>query len=323
MMMNHSMKNQCRVAPGSTIQGKWNKHEYTIYRELGAGANGVVYLADFNGTKVALKLSDNHAGIASEMNVLKSFSKVQGFSLGPYLLHGDDWVKKGGTIPFYVMEYIHGEELLPFVEKRGKDWMEALLLQLLTNLEHLHASGWVFGDLKPENLLVTFPAHRIRCVDVGGTTPVGRSIKEFTEFFDRGYWGMGSRRAEPSYDLFAVAMIFINAYFPDRFSKQQGKPNQLEKAITETAGLREYKLVLLRALAGKYQGAAEMRAELLDTIQKRTDGKHSPSPQSQGTTGKRTTRQRKKKRTGFAETLFLLLVICCLYGLYIYSHMIG
>ena len=38
---------------------------------------------------------------------------------------------------------------------------------------------------------------------------MGSSIKEFTEFYDRGYWGLGSRKAEPSYDLFAVAMIMI------------------------------------------------------------------------------------------------------------------
>ncbi|WP_315969823.1 serine/threonine-protein kinase [Bacillus testis] len=322
MMKNHSMRIQCNIAPGTTIKGKWNKHNYTVIRELGSGANGIVYLADYNGKQVALKVSDNYAGIASEINVLQSFSKVQGFSLGPYLLHGDDWVSHRGTMPFYVMEYIRGEELLPFVKRKGKDWMEALLLQLLTHLEHLHSSGWVFGDLKPENLLVTMPAHQIRCVDVGGTTPTGRAIKEFTEFFDRGYWGMGSRKAEPSYDLFSVAMIVINVYHPNRFHKQPGKSGQLQTVIRQTPGLREYKEVLENALAGNYISAKQMRGDLLAVVRKRT-GSASTVPAAKKTTRTRSGNRQKKKRNGFAETLFLVVLVCCLYGLYIYIHMLG
>ena len=82
------------------------------------------------------------------------------------------------------------------------------------DLDKLHENGWVFGDLKPENLIVTGPPPKIRCIDVGGTTIQGRAIKEFTEFYDRGYWGLGSRKAEPTYDLFAVAMIMINTAYP-------------------------------------------------------------------------------------------------------------
>ena len=55
----------------------------------------------------------------------------------------------------------------------------------------------------------------------------GRAIKEFTEFYDRGYWGLGSRKADPAYDLFAVAMIMINAVYPKRFNKTEGGIVQL------------------------------------------------------------------------------------------------
>ena len=78
----------------------------------------------------------------------------------------------------------------------------------------------MFGDLKPENLIVTGPPPSIRCIDVGGTTLQGRAIKEFTEFYDSGYWGLGTRKAEPGYDLFAVAMIMINTAYPKRFNKK-------------------------------------------------------------------------------------------------------
>ena len=77
-MMNHSLKSQCKVSPGTVISGKWHQNNYTIIKELGFGANGVVYLAKHNNTQVALKMSDNGMSITSEVNVLKSFAKVQG-----------------------------------------------------------------------------------------------------------------------------------------------------------------------------------------------------------------------------------------------------
>lgn len=57
-----------------------------------------------------------------------------------------------------------------------------LISQLLSSLSAIHREGWVFGDLKPENLIVTGPPPQIRCIDVGGTTKEGRAIKEYTEF---------------------------------------------------------------------------------------------------------------------------------------------
>src|SRR6478672_7785295 len=214
-MMNHSLKSLCKVNPGTVILGKWHQNKYTIVKELGFGANGIVYLAEHNGAQVALKMSDNGLSITSEVNVLKSFAKVQGSSLGPSLLDVDDWLNNRVSVSFYVMEYIDGPNFLSFIGQKGKSWTVVLLLQLLKDLETLHQNGWVFGDLKPENLIISGSPSRIRCIDVGGTTIQGRAIKEFTEFYDRGYWGLGSRKAEPSYDLFAVGMIMINTAYPN------------------------------------------------------------------------------------------------------------
>src|SRR5690606_32927785 len=113
---------------------------------------------------------------------------------------------------------------------------------------NLHKQGWVFGDLKPDNLIITGPPIRIRCIDVGGTTAIGRAIKEYTEFYDRGYWGLGTRRAEPSYDLFAIAMIMINSCYPQRFPKREGGIRQLTRAIDASHELTKYKTVLIKAL---------------------------------------------------------------------------
>ncbi|MGV2470337.1 protein kinase family protein, partial [Bacillus subtilis] len=80
-------------------------------------------------------------------------------------------------------------------------------IQQLSSLLGLHQHGWIFADLKPDNRIVTGTNARCRCIDVGVRTMEGRGIKEYTEFYDRGCWGYGTRKAGPSYGLFAVAII--------------------------------------------------------------------------------------------------------------------
>lgn len=329
-----SSKNPFNVGSGTVIDGKWHKNRYTILRELGFGANGIVYLARSGQDHVALKMSDNGMSITSEVNVLKSFAKVQGSALGPSLLDVDDWVVRDKQISFYVMEYIEGPDFLRFIEKRGSSWLPVLMLQLLADLEKLHQNGWVFGDLKPENLIVTGPPARIRCIDVGGTTIQGRAIKEFTEFYDRGYWGLGSRKAEPSYDLFSVAMVMINTAYPKRFTKTQGGITQLRQAIHQSPLLVKFEPILVEALQGHYQSASEMRDSLLQLINHK---------QSQATTGSRQTRQstkvhssktnrsrsqtvgqrqKSRKKGRSLETVIIFVVVMLFYVFYIFGELI-
>lgn len=326
-MMNNTLRTQYKLKQGDRIVGKWNKNEYKIIKELGFGANGMVYLVENNGKPFALKLSDNGTSIISEMNTLKSFSKVQGSALGPSFLEADDFLKSGSTLPFYVMEYIEGVGLLEFIQKKGTRWIGVLVLQLLTSLANLHNHDWVFGDLKPENLIVTTPTYKVRCVDVGGTTLVGRSIKEFTEFFDRGYWGLGSRRADPQYDLFAVAMVMVNAVYPTRFSKKGEGYSQLKEKIIQKQALIPYRKMLEKALLGKYASAEDMRKDLITILSNpksqyvsKTSAPKQPSSTKQMKYVPPKTRIKQKKKGRFVETFVLLAVISFLYVLYIYDQ---
>jgi hypothetical protein len=328
-MMNHSLKNQCKISPGTDIVGKWHSNKYSIIKELGYGANGVVYLAKHKNTHVALKMSENGMSITSEVNVLKSFAKVQGSTLGPSLLDVDDWLMNSGQISFYVMEYIHGPNLLSFINQKGKSWTTVLFLQLLNDLDKLHENGWVFGDLKPENLIVTGPPPRIRCIDVGGTTIQGRGIKEFTEFFDRGYWGLGTRKAEPSYDLFAVAMIMINTAYPKRFNKTTGGIAQLREAIRLQPELKPLEKVIIKSLQGYYTSAKQMRADLLglqvdkkvsDPPLKSAGASSNPKVPASKESGQFTRQnyRKRKKKKGWKETCFIAVVMFLLYSIISY-----
>lgn len=329
-MMNPISKNQCKVPSGTVIVGKWHSNHYTILKELGYGANGIVYLAQHRNTHVALKMSENSMSITSEVNVLKSFAKVQGSALGPSLLDVDDWIKGRGQISFYVMEYIHGPDLLSFLQQKGKSWTTVLFLQLLHDLNRLHENGWVFGDLKPENLIVTGPPPRIRCIDVGGTTIQGRAIKEYTEFFDRGYWGLGTRKAEPSYDLFSVAMMMINTAYPKRFSKTTGGIVQLKAMIRQQAELLPFETVILKSLQGYYTSAKQMRSDLVDMVMDKKitepstrysgslNPKQTKPPLPKNNINGKHTRQayrKKKKKSGLIESWIITVVMIIILGM--------
>ena len=251
-------KSRSDFTAGALVIGKWNKRQYMIVRELGSGANGSVFLAKgVTGRYVAIKFSDNSTIIANESNVLKSLDRQSSF-LGPALLDIDDYESSGVITPFYVMEYIEGDSLLDFVAANGSDSIPHLICDLLGSLATLHDEGWIFGDLKPENLIVEHTG-RVRLIDVGGTTKSGRAIKEFTDFFDRGYWGMGDRKANIQYDLFAVAMIAVNASYGRRPAKKKGGLQELITMIKKHSVCARLQPVLLQAISGKFTSASEMK----------------------------------------------------------------
>lgn len=265
-----SMENKnysINLRPGMFITGKWNKHQYFIKRKLGSGTVGTVFLCETgNGEHVALKISEQSASVIVEVNVLKALEKVQGNHLGPYLIEIDDWETTRGTYTFYVMEYLQGESPTQFIQKNGSEWIGVFMLQLLEGLEKLHKKGWIFGDLKTENLLIVSSPPRIRWVDVGGTTQIGRAVKEYTEFYDRGYWGLGTRKAEPSYDLFAFVMVFLSVHYPNHFSKTNNSKQILFNKIDQLRSLRPYSTCLKKAINGEYHSSVEMKDELLKNL---------------------------------------------------------
>ncbi|KGX90067.1 serine/threonine protein kinase [Pontibacillus halophilus JSM 076056 = DSM 19796] len=259
--------NGIKLAPGTVVRGKWHGKSYVIGKKLGSGALGTVYLASYNGTEVAVKLSHNSTSITSEVNVLKNFQKVRGKNLGPSLIDVDDWeVGSKQRLSFYAMEYLKGKDLLTFIREKGDDWVGIIVMQLLDSLADLHNEGWVFGDLKPENLLVTYPPAKVRWVDVGGTTQIGRAIKEYTEFYDRGFWGMGSRKAEPTYDLFALGMIMLQVDYPNRFERGGDGTRSLWEHLDRATLIRRYKPVVRKALQGEYHTSEEMKRDVMDAL---------------------------------------------------------
>ncbi|WP_336588951.1 protein kinase domain-containing protein [Bacillus spongiae] len=319
------MKKPFSLPLGTKVKGKWHKECYTIVKELGYGANGVVYLAQCNSGEVALKICDNSYSVTSEVNVLKAFMNVKGTNLAPSLMDVDDWQTRERIVPFYTMEFIKGPNVRVFVDKKGFAWVPVLMLQLLANLDEMHREGWVFGDLKPDNLIVTGPPYKIRCIDVGGTTMKGRGIKEFTEFFDRGYWGMGSRKADERYDLFAIGMIMINLAYGKQIEKKAGGIHQLNQIVEQNNELIPYKHIVQYALRGKYQSANDMRKDIIELMSNKVSSHSRNKGKGQKHVKSSPSRYKKRKQSKWAhrlETLLVVLILGFLYFLYIYGEIL-
>lgn len=252
---------------GTRIVGKWQNKTYTVIRKLGSGMVGSVYLCNHEGNYVALKISRQPLSMTKEVNVLQSLAKAQDEFLGPSLFDVDDWIiNEKESYSFYVMEYIKGDSFSVFMRKHNREWIGVILIQLLEQLHHLHMSGWVFGDLKVENLIVEHESKKVRFIDVGGTTKVGRSLKEYTEFYDRGYWGLGSRKAEASYDLFALVMIFLAVYYPNQFKKSANPIRQIDDRIKRIKDLHLYERYFKKAIRGEYNSANQMKRDIVKSF---------------------------------------------------------
>ncbi|MNQ70057.1 Serine/threonine-protein kinase PknL [compost metagenome] len=195
--------------PGAEIKGKWNGHVYVVERLLGAGSNGIVALVRKGNARFALKAGYETVDHQSEINSLLAISLKEN-SFKNFLIDADDMIVQGKGISFYVMRYIEGVTLSEFIHKRGQDWIYVVGTNLLRKLTEIHKSGYVFGDLKAENMIVSNYGD-VDLIDFGGVSSKGRAIKQLTEVYDRGFWNMGERVAEESYDLFSFAILLLKA----------------------------------------------------------------------------------------------------------------
>lgn len=243
-----------------TITGKWKHGRYRVERLLGEGSNGKVYLVlqERDRSWCALKLGADAVDLQSEINVLKLLAKGQGRE--PFLLDVDDlYGSDGREYPFYTMRYVRGLTLAEYLKQHGMEWFPLVGLNLLNKLADLHESGWVFGDLKVENVLVADYGYA-QLVDFGGVTATGKGIRQFTEIYDRGYWNGGTRTADPKYDLFSFGVMCIQLHEPKRLKAltqellpQNRSEQELMAIVHESYSLKPLSGWIGRALGGQFR----------------------------------------------------------------------
>lgn len=281
--MTSSIHPTVNLFKGQTLVGIWNKKTYKIIRKIGEGARGSIYLASNQNRQVALKISRDSSVVTAEVNALKTLQKVQGIQLGPSLLDVDDaYISKYDKKSFYVMEYINGVPMNRFVRAKGLKWLIPISSQVLLQLHYLHKIGYIFGDLKPENILIDVQTKRVRLVDVGGVTQFGRSIREYSTWYDRGYWGLGSRKAEPSYDLFAFAVCLMSMDPKIKIDTKHKK--DITNLLSKATNISPFHSIITKAFKGQYTHAIEMKRDIEQLIHQSRKMKRSKKSNDRPTT---------------------------------------
>lgn len=251
------MRSDQRFARGAWIVGKWQRHAYQIVGFLGEGANGKVYLVRRDGGLYALKIGFSTFDLQSEINVLKLIQTNR--DKKRYFIEADDFHHDGEDIPFYVMAYIQGVSCAKYLTERGMEWFYIIGKKILEELAHLHEQGWVFGDLNENNVMV-YGYGEVALIDYGGVTSQGRSVKQFTQYNDRGYWQAGTRTADDGYDLFSFVLLCLQSIDKRYTSLLTLQHRHVDHIVSllETNPYCEPMLPFFRkALAGEYRSSRE------------------------------------------------------------------
>ena len=134
---------------------------YRLVREIGRGGMGTVYLAERADEQyhasVAIKFMRAGA-VSAELNRrFRAERQILAALTHPHIA----WLLDGGTAadgaPYIVMEYVEGEPIDRWCDRRGLglDGRLALFGRVCAAVQHAHQALVVHRDLKPSNILVT------------------------------------------------------------------------------------------------------------------------------------------------------------------------
>lgn len=213
------------------IVGQWTGKTYTLIKRLGTGGIGEIYLVqDSKGEVLALKLSDDIISITKEYRFLCKFKDI-GFV--PKVFDLDDYSNKGKTYHFFTMEFIRGYDLKTALKNNSVDIKTKLRLMCIITqiIKQINEEGYIYTDLKHENIMIDGKNNVIRLIDFGSLVQVGSTVKEYTPMYDRLCWGKGKRIADRSYQTFAIAVLFISLMLNKSLDPSRDKLEAVMKGL--------------------------------------------------------------------------------------------
>jgi uncharacterized protein (TIGR02145 family) len=158
---------------------------YTIKQTIGQGGMATVYLAeDFKfQTNVAIKVLNKE--FIHNDNIRKRFiaeARNMYKMSHPNIIKVTDLIDEGETVAF-VMEYIDGETLKEYLDKKGKlseKKIKALFAQMLEAVGYVHEQGLIHRDIKPSNFMIT-PKGQIKLLDFGIAKNTDTNSADYTQ----------------------------------------------------------------------------------------------------------------------------------------------
>lgn len=147
---------------------------YRITRVIKEGGMGIVYQAvDADGAFYAIKemhdrftdAREREAGIQRFLEEAQLLRQLRGHPGIPQIYRS--FIDEGRY--YLAMEFVWGEDLEELLKRHGA-FPEAQVLiwadELCDVLEHLHANGLIYRDMKPSNVMITHEGH-VKVVDFG------------------------------------------------------------------------------------------------------------------------------------------------------------
>ncbi|HUQ09670.1 MAG TPA: protein kinase [Steroidobacteraceae bacterium] len=180
------------------VLGAW-----TLVSPLGHGGSGSVWLAHrsdgrFEGQAAVKLLNIALLGRPAAQRFVREGSllaRLRHPNIGQLI---DAGVAPGGQ-PYLVLEYVPGERIDTFAERRGLDidGRVRLFLEVLAAVAHAHSHLVVHRDLKPSNILVTADG-AVKLLDFGVAALLdGRDVPASSELTREGPAGLTPEYAAP------------------------------------------------------------------------------------------------------------------------------
>jgi len=159
--------------------------DYHIHSELGRGGMATVYLAHDNkfDTNVAVKVLNKE--FVNNENIRKRFiaEARNMFKMShPNIIKVSDLIDEGDTVAF-VMEYIDGETLKEYLDRKGKlsdEEIKNLFSQMLDAVGYVHEQNLVHRDIKPSNFMLDKKG-KIKLMDFGIAKNMDVTSSDYTQ----------------------------------------------------------------------------------------------------------------------------------------------